>query len=329
MFALGTFAGEDGAFVGLVVGQKIFALPALHATWRASHGGDDLPGAASLLGLLEQWDESFPRIEELARFAAGERENIADVAPATLRYLPPVLRPGKILHSAANYREHVAEMAAYNVSGGNNDPNARFAGEKSRAEPYLFLKASSALTGPYDDIVLPEGEHQIDWEAELAVVIGRRGRRIAAAHAMDHVAGFMVANDVTCRDMLWREDRKNFKTDWLASKSHDGFEPIGPLFVPRPYVENPGNLRITLTLNGVTKQDGRTGDMIFSAEEQIEFASRFMTLEPGDIFVTGTVGGVGQATGEFLAAGDVMETEVHGVGKLRNRIVAAPRGQAE
>lgn len=329
MFALGTFAGASGTFVGLVVAERIFALPSLHATWRASRGEDDLPGSASLFALIEHWDANFPRIEELARFAAAELDNITAIEAATIRYLPPILRPGKILHSAANYREHVAEMAAYNVSGGNSDPNARFTGEKSRSAPYLFLKASSALTGPFDDIALPEGEHQIDWEAELAVVIGRRGRGIAAARAMDHVAGFMVANDVTCRDMLWREDRKNFKTDWLASKSHDGFEPIGPLFVPRPYVEDPGNLRITLTLNGVTKQDGSTGDMIFSAEEQIEFASRFMTLEPGDIFVTGTVGGVGQATGEFLAAGDVMETEVHGIGKLRNRIVAAPGGQAE
>lgn len=323
MFALGTFAGANETFVGLVVKERIFALPSLHSNWRSSRTTDDLEGSTSLLGLLEHWDENFPCLEQLASFAASEVGNIPHVDPATVRYLPPVLRPGKILHSAANYREHVTEMAAYNVSGGNVDPNARFTGEKTRARPYLFLKASSSLTGPFDDIVLPEGEHQIDWEAEVAVVIGRRGRGIAAARAMEHVAGFMVANDVTCRDMLWREDRKNFKTDWLSSKSHDGFEPIGPLFVPRPYIANAGNLRITLKVNGVTKQNGSTADMIFSAEEQIEFASRIMTLEPGDIFVTGTVGGVGQATGEFLAAGDVMETEVEGVGKLKNRIVAA------
>ncbi|HKT73866.1 MAG TPA: fumarylacetoacetate hydrolase family protein [Steroidobacteraceae bacterium] len=324
MFALGTFAGPQGTFVGLVMEERIFPLPSAHAPWRGFGARDDFPEAGSLLGLLEDWDANFPRLEKLARFASGALGDLPEVDPVTLRYLPPVLRPGKILHSAANYREHVVEMAAYNAAVGNVEPNARFAGDKANAKPYLFLKAASALTGPFDDIPLPEGEHQIDWEAELAVVIGRRGRRIAAARAMDHVAGFMVANDVTCRDLLWREDRKNFKTDWLSSKSHDGFEPIGPVFVPRRYVADPGHLRIRLKLNGVTKQDGSTGDMIFSAEEQIEFASRLMTLEPGDLFVTGTVGGVGQATGEFLAAGDVMETEVVGVGKLKNRIVAAP-----
>ncbi|MDX3911726.1 MAG: fumarylacetoacetate hydrolase family protein [Sphingobium sp.] len=326
MFALGTFADKGQSFVGLVVAEHIFALPHLLELWSRSSAEEDLPGQASLLGLLEHWDENFPRLEALARFAADEVGNISPLEPATLRYLPPVLRPGKILHSAANFREHVEEMAAYNTSNGNGDANTRFAGEKEGARPYLFLKASSTLGGPFDDIVLPAGDHQIDWEAELAVVIGKRGRDIAAAHAMDHVAGFMVANDVTCRDMLWRDDRKNFKTDWLASKSHDGFEPIGPLFVPRAYVTDPGNLRITLTLNGVVKQDGHISDMIFSPEEQIEFASHILTLEPGDIFVTGTVGGVGQATGEFLKAGDVVETEVHGLGRLKNRIVAAPSG---
>lgn len=320
MFALGTFADSgDHIFVGLVTCGQVFDLGTLQRSFPT-----DLGGATSMMGLLDRWDENFPRLELLAQFAAAEQGNLPTLPWDRLRYLPPIPRPGKVLHSAANFREHVAEMAAYNVSAGNVDPAARFTGEKRRAEPYLFLKAASALTGPFDDICLPKGEHQIDWEAELAVVIGRRGREISAARALDHVAGFMAANDVTCRNMLWREDRQNFKTDWLGSKSHDGFEPIGPLFVPRQYVGEAGKLRITLKVNDVTKQDGSTSDMIFSAEEQIEFATRFMTVDPGDIFVTGTVGGVGQATGEFLAAGDIMETEVHGVGRLRNRIVAAP-----
>jgi 2-keto-4-pentenoate hydratase/2-oxohepta-3-ene-1,7-dioic acid hydratase in catechol pathway len=260
-------------------------------------------------------------LEALARFAAGQLGTLGATDLASLRHLPPISRPGKILHAAANYREHVAEMTAYNVSAGNSDPDARFRGNKDLAEPYLFLKASSAITGPYDDIALPPGEHQVDWEAELAAVIGKRGRNISAASAMDHVAGFMVANDLTCRDLLWRKDRQNFKTDWLSSKSHDGFEPIGPLFVPRQFVPNPNDVRITLKVNGAIKQDGSTAEMIYSAEEQIEFASKLMTLHAGDIFLTGTIGGVGQATGEFLAAGDVIETTIEGIGTLTNRIV--------
>ncbi len=322
-FALGTFARGGETFVGLVVDERIVELSTLERAWRADHRTPRLASAGTLLALIESWDEVWPLLNEMADFARRAGDRLDVIEPASIRYRPPILRPGKVLHSAANFRDHVAEMAAYNAAAGNADPSARFTGVKEAARPYLFLKASSALNGAFDDIVLPEGnDHQIDWEAELAVVIGRRGRSIRATEARQYIAGYMTTNDVTRRDTLWRDDRKNFKTDWLASKSLDGFAPMGPLFVPRAFVADPDHLRITLKVNGVLKQNGSTADMIFSAEEQIEYASRFMTLEPGDIFVTGTVGGVGQATGEFLKAGDILETEVSGVGCLRNRIVA-------
>ncbi len=298
-FAIGRFAGPIGPFLGLVVGDLMQPLD-----------------ECSIHDLLGDWPRSFERLATLAETSTPREPLIG------LRFLPPLDRPGKMLHSAANYAEHVKEMVAYNVASGV-DPAKRFTGDKSKARPYLFLKASSALTGPYDDIEIPSGEHQIDWEAELAVVVGRAGKHISEADALGHVAGYMTTNDTTCRDGLWREDRPNFKTDWLSSKSLDGFAPMGPLFVPAAFVPNPNDLRITLKVNGEIKQDGNTGEMIFSAAEQIEYASRFMTLHPGDIFVTGTVGGVGQASGTFLKAGDLMETEVHGVGKLCNKLVAA------
>lgn len=322
MFALGTFAGANGPFVGLVTGTKAFPLAWLETVAQGEAGCTRLTGSGSIEGLLDQWEHNLRRLETLARFAREHVENPGAIEIGSLRHLPPISRPGKILHAAANYREHVAEMTAYNVDAGNVEPAARFKGDKQLAEPYLFLKASSAITGPHDDIALPVGVHQVDWEAELAVVIGKRGRNVTAAAALDYVAGFMVANDLSCRDLLWRKDRQNFKTDWLLSKSHDGFEPIGPLFVPRQFVPAPNDARISLKVNGVVKQHGSTADMIYSAEEQIEFASRFMTLDPGDIFVTGTIGGVGQATGEFLVAGDVIETSIEGIGALTNRIVA-------
>ena len=244
-------------------------------------------------------------------------------ALASLKTLPPIARPPKILHSAANYPEHVKEMGAYTKSQGNVEKAKVFTGDKTKARPYLFLKASSALIGAYDDIVMPPGEHQIDWEAEVAAVIGRPGKCIKEEHAIDHVAGFMTANDVSCRDALFREDRANFRTDWLSSKSHDSFAPMGPYFVPREFVANHHDMHIRLSVNGQIKQDGSTASMIFSLEEQMAFASAMMTLESGDVFVTGTIGGVGQSTGTFLKAGDVVETEVVGLGRQRNTVVAA------
>ncbi len=243
-----------------------------------------------------------------------------------LRTLPPVLRPGKMLYAAANYREHVAEMRASKFTGGDFDKSKDAQGDKARLRAYLFLKAPSCLAGAFDDIVLPAGEHRIDWEAELAVVIGRPGRNVPAARALDHVAGFMTTNDVSCRDLTWREDRPTIRSDWLAGKSFDTFAPTGPFFVPREFVPNHASLRVWLAVNGVTKQDGNTGDMIFGTAEQIEYASRMLTLEPGDLFATGTPSGVGQGRGEFLKAGDVVECEVEGLGRQRNRVV---QGAAE
>jgi len=127
---------------------------------------------------------------------------------------------------------------------------------------------------------------------------------------------------VSCRDQLFRADRPNFRTDWLSSKSYDTFGPCGPFFVPRAFVPNHAALRIVLKVNDEIKQDGLAGDMIYSPEEQIEYASRRMSLLPGDIFATGTLAGVGQGTGVFLKAGDIVETEVHGLGRQRNRVVA-------
>jgi 2-keto-4-pentenoate hydratase/2-oxohepta-3-ene-1,7-dioic acid hydratase in catechol pathway len=231
-----------------------------------------------------------------------------------------------MLYAAANYKEHVAEMRAARFTGGDFDKSKDAQGDKSRLRAYLFLKAPNCLAGAYDDIVLPAGEHRIDWEAELAVVIGRAGRHVPAAKALDHVAGFMTTNDVSCRDLTWREDRPTIRSDWLAGKSFDTFAPTGPFLVPREFVPNHDRLRVWLAVNGVTKQDGNTGDMIFNTAEQIEYASRMLTLEPGDLFATGTPSGVGQGRGEFLTAGDLVECEVEGLGRQRNRVVQGDDG---
>ena len=325
-FSLGTFRlGDRKPFVALVAGETAIELVSLHARYltsaRASAG--HLETCASLLEILEDWDRHFAVLQAMHGFA---REEGADAfvthALAALRPLPPVTRPSKILNCAANYSGHLAEMRQYTLSGGNVDPASIYKGDKSTAQPYLFLKAPSSLVGAFDDIVLPGPDDQIDWEAELGVVIGAPARRVSAERAIEHVAGFMNFNDVSCRNVLFRTDRPNFRTDWLSSKSFDTFGPCGPFFVPRAFVPQHGALRIQLRVNGEVKQDGLAGDMIYSPEEQIEYASRMMTLVPGDLFATGTLGGVGQGTGKFLKAGDLVETEVEGLGVQRNRIVA-------
>ena len=303
-FKLGTFAKPGGRpFAAIVLGDDVIEVAATHAI-------DDL---------LEDWDVNFSRLQEIV--AAIEKEGLPKEAAklASLRALPPVTRPGKMFYAAQNFQEHVDEMlrAGMTPAGG-----AKFTGEKATTRPYLFLKAPSTLAGATDDIEIPRGMNKIDWEAEIALAIGKRGKRIKVERALEHVAGFMTTNDVSCRDLQIRPDRPGLRSDWLGGKSHDKFAPMGPFLVPRAFVANHMNLFIRLTVNGEVKQNGNTSQFIFTPEEQIEYASNILTLESGDIFSCGTCGGVGQGTNTFLKAGDVMETEIESLGKMRNRFVA-------
>jgi 2,4-diketo-3-deoxy-L-fuconate hydrolase len=240
------------------------------------------------------------------------------VAPvAALRPRAPVGRPGKILNAAQNFQEHVNEM----IRAGMSPADRQFTGEKTSSHPYMFLKAPSALAGAFDDIEIPHGTAKIDWEAELCLAIGRKAKRVLAARALDCIAGFMTGNDVSCRDWQMRTDRPGLRSDWFGGKGSDAFAPMGPYLVPRAFVADHMKLAIHLSVNGATKQDGNTSQFIYTPEEQIEFSSRIATLEPGDLMFCGTCGGVGQGTNTFLKAGDVMETEIEGLGRMKNRFV--------
>jgi 2-keto-4-pentenoate hydratase/2-oxohepta-3-ene-1,7-dioic acid hydratase in catechol pathway len=200
------------------------------------------------------------------------------------------LAPSKIVAIGVNYRAHAVEM-----------------GKTAPSEPLMFLKAPSALLPHKGNIVRPEGYERVDFEAELAVVIGKAGRRIAAADALDHVAGLACANDVTVRDLQKRDGQ------WTRAKGFDTFFPLGPRLVRGL---DPSDLRIRARVNGETRQDSRTSDMIFSVPEIIECVSAVMTLEEGDIITTGTPSGVGN-----LCVGDVVEIEIEGIGILENTVV--------
>jgi 2,4-didehydro-3-deoxy-L-rhamnonate hydrolase len=312
-FKLGTFAAHGGgsAFAAVVLGDDdVFNLRSI--------AGSKLTTTESIEGLLEDWDANFAALQEhVATIEKDGRPGAFKLSE--LKALPPVRRPGKMFYAAQNFQEHVDEMlrAGMTPAGG-----PKFTGEKSTSDPYLFLKAPSTLCGANDDIAIPTGLKKIDWEAEIALVIGKGGKRIKAARALDHVAGFMTTNDVSARDLQVRADRPGLRSDWLNGKSHDNFAPTGPFLVPRAFVPDHKNLFIRLTLNGEVKQNGNTSQFIFTPEEQIEYASNILSLESGDFFSCGTCGGVGQGTNTFIKVGDVMETEVEGLGKMRNRFVA-------
>lgn len=325
-FSLATFAANPGApFAAIVLDDTALAIGGIYSAYRDSPRGKagPLTATGSISEMLEGWDHNFPVLQEMVAFieqegVASDRFSGAVAKVADLRAMAPVQRPGKILNAAQNFQEHVDEMLKVGMTPKDGP---KFTGEKKTSQPYLFLKASSALAGPDDDIAIPRGMEKIDWEAEIACAVWKKARRVSAENALDHVAGFMTTNDVSCRDMNIRPDRPGLRTDWFGGKSHQNFAPMGPRLVPTAFVGDHMNLFIRLTVNGEVKQDGNTSQFIFSPEEQIEYASNILTVEPGDVFVCGTCGGVGMGTGTFLNVGDVMETEVEGLGKMLNRLV--------
>lgn len=291
-FALGTIRHEGAAVPVLVAADRVIDLR--EAPLRAR----------SVLDLLAAWDAALPVLERLAASAAP---GLAVGAP---RWLPPVSGAAYVFCAAANYRSHLEEMAA--VAG--TAPPA--------TEPFFFVKtARTTLLGDGEPIRLPARARAVDWEVELAVVVGRRGRHIAAAHAMDHVAGYTVFNDVSARDLNRRGDGP-FSHDWLSGKCADTFGPCGPVLLPARLVEDWRALRLRLWVNGALKQDAAAGEMLFGIEEQVAYLSRTLTLEPGDLIATGTPAGVGMARGEFLRPGDVVVAEVDEIGRLTNPVVA-------
>jgi 2,4-diketo-3-deoxy-L-fuconate hydrolase len=311
-FKLGTFAKHgEKPFVAIVLGDRAVVLRAARP--------DVFASAHTIDALLADWDANFARLQETVASIEEEGLPSTTVTLQSLRPLPPIGRPGKMFYAAQNFQEHVDEMLRAGMTPASGP---KFTGEKSTSDPYLFLKAPSTLAGACDDIAIPLGMKKIDWEAEIALAIGKPGKRIKAERALEHVAGFMTTNDVSARDLQIRADRPGLRSDWLNGKSHDNFAPMGPFLVPRAFVPDHKNLFIRLTVNGEIKQNGNTSQFIFTPEEQIEYASNILTLESGDIFSCGTCGGVGQGTNTFLKPGDVMETEIEGLGKMRNRVVA-------
>ena len=263
-----------------------------------------LPGMAAVMSLFADWDRSNAAIE--ASLQLLDRSDAVTAGPR----LAPLLYPGKVLCAGANYYDHLAEMGM---------PGAR----KEDQRLFFFMKpARNAVVGEGDTVRMPIGTTAFDWEVELAAVIGRRARNVSAEAALDHVAGYTVAIDFSARDHNRAPDTF-YKLDWVAGKANDTCCPLGPRFVPAGARADWQDVRLQLSVNGAGKQDGRTSQMIFSIAEQVAIASRIMTLDPGDVLLTGTPAGVGAPKGTFLAVGDQIDASIDGIGRLSVRVGAA------
>lgn len=243
------------------------------------------------------------RLVRDANALAAARANGWLVPSGDAYWFAPVPRPGKIVCIGMNYRDHAQEI-------GLGLPNA----------PTIFSKFSSCVIAPGEPVVIPAGSTQLDYEAELAVVMGRRAARVAADRAYEYVLGYTAFNDVTARDFQFGD------LQWQRGKSCDTFAPMGPTILTTDEIPDPHTLRITLTVNDVVMQDSNTSQMVFRVPDLIEFITRHITLDPGDVIATGTPAGVGFARKPpvFLKAGDVMEVGVERIGGLGNPVAAPP-----
>lgn len=262
-------------------------------------------------GFGEEYDEQFFSHNGLARLQHWVNKNLKNL-PAiepNVRLGPPIFRPGKLACIGLNYRDHAHESDF-----------------KLPREPVLFSKATSAICGPYDNLVLPKNSSKTDWEVELAVVIGKQAAYVSEAEAMEYVAGYLLMNDYSEREFQLEKHGQ-----WIKGKSCDTFAPLGPYLVTRDEIRNVQKLNMWLTVNGKIMQKGTTADMIFPVAFLVSYLSRFMTLLPGDIISTGTPSGVGlgRKPPQYLTPGDVVEYGVEGLGTAKQAVVAySPEGKS-
>ena len=253
---------------------------------------------------IDDYDENFfykIGIKKLRNWLNKNKEK-CQIIDNNIRIGPPISRPSKIVCVGLNYAKHAAES-------GMNIPD----------EPVLFFKSSSAITGPYDPIIIPKNSSKTDWEVELAIVIGKRASYVSKEDALNYIAGYVLHNDVSEREFQIERSGQ-----WVKGKSCDSFAPIGPFIATADEIENPNNLNLWLKVNGEEMQNSNTSDFIFNIEEVVSYISQFMTLIPGDIISTGTPFGVGLGLNppKYLKEGDIVELGIEGLGISKQTCIA-------
>lgn len=253
---------------------------------------------------IDDYDENFfyrIGIKKLRSWLSKNKEK-CPIIDNNIRIGPPISRPSKIVCVGLNYAKHAAES-----------------GMKIPDEPVLFFKSSSAITGPYDPIIIPKNSSKTDWEVELAIVIGKRASYVSKEDALNYIAGYVLHNDVSEREFQIERSGQ-----WVKGKSCDSFAPIGPFIATADEIENPNNLNLWLKVNGEEMQNSNTSDFIFNIEEVVSYISQFMTLIPGDIISTGTPFGVGLGLNppKYLKEGDIVELGIEGLGISKQTCIA-------
>lgn len=278
---------------------------------RFGEAGKEKPGVLTKDGkrldvssVVEDYNESFFAAEGLQRLEKWlqQHESTAPQVGEEVRLGAPVSRPGKIICIGLNYSDH-----------------ARESNMEVPKEPVVFFKASSAVSGPYDPVVIPRGSSKTDWEVELAVVIGKKASYVPEAEALDYVAGYMLHNDYSEREFQLERGGQ-----WVKGKSCDTFAPLGPFLATKDEVADVHNLRLWLTVNGQSMQEGNTSNLVFKIPFLVSYLSQFMSLLPGDVISTGTPAGVGlgQKPPRYLQPGDVVALGIDGLGSARQQLIA-------
>jgi len=299
-YKLATYESAQGPRAGAVINDLVYDIAAL--TGR--------PKYATVLDVLDDWDAAHKLLDAAAKAPKGDGTPVKQT-----KFLAPLRWPGTIYCAGANYQDHAEEM--WKASGQPPQPDPHELGLK----PWFFIKAARSVTDPDAKVSISKYSKKMDWEAELAVVIGRKARDLALEDALSCVAGYTVGNDLSARDLGFRQqlpESSPFRADWIRHKSFDGSCPLGPWITPAAYISNPSKLAIKLWVNDTLKQNSNSGNMIFTIAEQISHLSTGITLYPGDVIMTGTPAGVGAGRGEFLKAGDVVKVEIAEIGSITN-----------
>jgi 2-keto-4-pentenoate hydratase/2-oxohepta-3-ene-1,7-dioic acid hydratase in catechol pathway len=308
-FRLLSYLSKNGyPRAGLLVQDHVFDLKeALDAA-----GFADTRRGDSVLSTLKAWNSVRPEIDNVVTaIVAGSDDKLRSLGLplGEVELLAPVLYPGVLYCAGANYHDHVIEMT------GKEPP-------KNNKEPFFFLKTvEGTIIGPGRKIRLPAFSSKVDWEAEIAMVIGGTAKNVPGDRAMAYVAGFTIMNDLSARDLTKRNDVP-FLFDWIGQKCFDTAAPMGPWITPTDAIADLDKMAVKLWINGDLKQDSDSGQLIFKFQELIAYLSRHVTLNPGDVIATGTPAGCGMPRGEFLKPGDNVRISVTGLGELNNPVVA-------
>jgi len=298
-------AGRD-ARAGLLVGDTVY--DAAKVTRDAA--------CATVLGALQNWSASHRKFTQVAKSIASGKSRAQGVPVRRAKLLAPVLYPGNIFCAGANYRDHADEMSRAQGSAERKDPR------ESGFQPWHFIKTGrSSVVAPRTKVKIPAWTQKMDWEVELVAVIGRAAKNVSVERALGYVAGYTIGNDLSARDVGRRPqvpESSPFSMDWLSQKCFDGSCPLGPWIVPASEIKDPQNLGMKLWVGDELMQDSNSGKMIFNTAEQIAQLSSRVTLQPGDLIMTGTPSGVGMGRGRFLKPGEIVKLWIEGIGELVN-----------